>query len=281
MNEPSHHPAREPRNVSRLSRTFSRSLSAVDLAEPLLSLDENQPVTLARELLKKRRVSVLGVRRAGLIAGWVAASDLEKQAVGECARGFRSEMILAEGAGLDAVIGALSNEEQVFVEWLGEVTGVITRNDLQKPPVRMWLFGAITVLDANLTWAIEDLFPGDSWQSRISAGRFEKAVALRSERERRGGDCRLVDCLQIKDKADVLLRDKTSMEAMGLASRREAERLASDVEKLRNHLAHAQELEPAHLATTAQLAASIQSIVHGEGVGRIVAAHRAPLSTSS
>jgi hypothetical protein len=32
---------REPQSVARLSRTFSQSLSAVDLAEPLLSLDEN------------------------------------------------------------------------------------------------------------------------------------------------------------------------------------------------------------------------------------------------
>ena len=44
-------PLREPQSVARLSRTFSQSLSAVDLAEPLVSLDENQPVGAAKQLM--------------------------------------------------------------------------------------------------------------------------------------------------------------------------------------------------------------------------------------
>src|SRR4051794_38087722 len=73
MNATPHHSIREPQNVARLSRTFSQSLSSVDLAEPLRSLDETQPAEAARELLKTRDLAVLGTRRGGGIAGWVAA----------------------------------------------------------------------------------------------------------------------------------------------------------------------------------------------------------------
>lgn len=205
----------------------------------------------------------------------MAAGELASGTVGEHAHPFRDGEVLEEDASLDAVLAALTKADHAFIAWLGEVAGVVTRRDLQKPPLRMWLFGAITVLDMNLTRAIEELYPADSWQPRISAGRFEKAAALRTERERRGSGCRLIDCLQLKDKADILLREEASLAALGLASRREAERMASDVEKLRNHLAHAQELEPEHLATTARLAASIHSIVHADGVRRIIAAQRA------
>jgi hypothetical protein len=138
---------------------------------------------------------------------------------------------------------------------------VITRRDLQKPPLRMWLFGAITVLDTNLTWAIETLYPDNAWQDRITPGRWEKATALHAERQRRGADCRMVDCLQIKDKADILAREPACLALLGLASRREAERFTRDVEKLRNHLAHAQELESGDLATAARLASFIDSIL--------------------
>src|SRR5205814_1560820 len=82
-------------------------------------------------------------------------------------------------------------------------------------------------------------------------GRLEKTVALRAERQRRGSECLLLDCLQIKDKADILLSDSASLAALGLHSRREADRLTRDIEKLRNHLAHAQELETEHLSTAA------------------------------
>jgi hypothetical protein len=265
---------REPQSVARLSRTFSRSLSAVDLAEPLASLDENQSGALGAELMRTRNVSVLGVRRAGLVAGWVGANDLTGSTLGESARDFRREEVLDESASLDVVLGALGAAEQVFIEWRGEVAAVITRRDLQKPPLRMWLFGAITVLDANLTWAVGELFPGDSWQNQITPGRFEKAVALRAERQRRGSECALLDCLQVKDKADILVSDAASLAALGVHSRREADRLTRDIEKLRNHLAHAQELEAEHLATAARLASFIHSILRAEGVRRIVASRR-------
>jgi hypothetical protein len=182
--------------------------------------------------------------------------------------------VLANDAGFDAVLAALSTAEQVFLEWLGEVMAVITRRDLQKPPLRMWLFGAITVFDTNLTWAIEALFPGNAWQTYMTPGRLGKAVALRAERQRRGSDCALLDCLQIKDKADILVSDPSHLAALGFASRREADRLTRDVEKLRNHLAHAQDLEPEHLATATRLALLIHSILRAEGVQRIMATHR-------
>jgi hypothetical protein len=272
---------REPQSVARLSRTFSRSLSAVDLAEPLASLDDGQPVALAVEVMQVRKVSVLGVRRAGLVAGWVGAGDLAGGTLGECTREFRREELLDESASLDVVLGALVAAEQVFIEWRGEVAAVITRRDLQKPPLRMWLFGAITVFDANLTWAVGELFPGDLWQNQITPGRFEKAVALRAERQRRGSDCALLDCLQVKDKADILVNDSASIAALGLHSRREADRLTRDIEMLRNHLAHAQELEAEHLVTSARLASFIHTILRAEGVQRIVALRREMAATDA
>ena len=201
MSDPTLTSIREPQSVARLSYTFSRSLTAADLAEPLASLDENQPVGHAAELMLARNLTVLGVRRAGLVTGWVGPGDLTGRTLGEFARDFRPEEVLEESASLDAVLGAFVTADQVFVDWRGEVAGVVTRRDLQKPPLRMWLFGAITVLDANLTWAVTRLHPDDSWRSQLTPGRLEKAVALCAERQRRGSACALIDCLQVKDKA--------------------------------------------------------------------------------
>lgn len=267
--------------MERLSQTFSQSLSAADLVEPLVSLDENQPADLGLEVMRAREVGVLGVRRGGLVAGWVSAKDLTGGTLGAQAQDFPTGCMLDEDAGLDVVLVALGSHEWVFIRWLGEVGGVISREDLQKPPLRMWLFGAITLFDLNLTWAIEQLHPGDAWSDRISAGRLEKARALQAERARCGTPCRLVDCLQIKDKADVLARDAGNLAILGISSRREADRLSQRLESLRNHLAHAQKLEPDHLATAARLAAYIGSIVRGAGVRRVVAKQRAGAGDSA
>jgi hypothetical protein len=200
--------------------------------------------------------------------------------LGDHAHEFRRDDVLDESASLARVLEVFSAADNAFIEWRGEVAGVITRRDLQSPPLRMWLFGAITVLDANLTWAVEESYPADSWRAHMTRGRLEKAVALCQERERRGSERRLLDCLQLKDKADLLVNDPACLALLGLASRREADRLTRDVEKLRNHLAHAQELEPAHLATATRLASQIQTVLRAGVAQRIVATRRAAGSNS-
>jgi len=265
---------RDPQSAARLSRTFSRGLSAADLAEPLVSLDENQPTELGASLMQRRKLTVLGVRSDGVVSGWVGEGDLANGTLGECARPFAQEEVLSESTSLDVVLCAFATAQQIFVEWRGEVAAVITRRDLQKPPVRMWLFGAITVLETNLTWAIETLYPNDSWQDRISEGRLEKARELFAERARCGSECRLVDCLQIKDKADILVSGNSYLKQLGLNSRREADRLMRGIVDLRNHLAHTQDLEQRHLATAHQLASSIHTITGAELAQQIVRLHR-------
>ncbi|HSI64763.1 MAG TPA: hypothetical protein VLE43_16665 [Candidatus Saccharimonadia bacterium] len=270
MSEPSSAAFRHAGSMARLSQTFSESLTAADLVEPLVSLDENQPASLGLEVMRTRQVTVLGVRRAGLVAGWVTAEDLKDGAIGDHAHEFPPESTLDESMGLDTVLVELGKSERLFVRWLGEVAGVITRHDLQKAPLRMWLFGAITLFDLNMTWAIEEMHPGDTWTDRISVGRLAKAQALKAERARCGNECRLVDCLQIKDKADVLARDVLNLAGLGFASRREVDRFTRQIESLRNHLAHAQELEAEHLVTASRLATYIEDIVNARGVRQVV-----------
>jgi hypothetical protein len=265
---------REPQSAARLCRTFAKGLSAGDLAEPLLSLDESQPSNSGVKLMRAREVSVIGVRRAGRVAGWVGLDDLEAGTLGERLREFCRENVLDETVSLGAVLDAFAKSDPLFIEWRGEVVGVITQRDLQKPPLRMWLFGAITVLDTNMTWAIEELYPDDAWRGLISPGRCEKAAALHAQRQQLGSDCRLVDCLQIKDKADILVSDRKTFDVLGVGSRREADRLAREIESLRNQLAHTQELEQKHLCTAARLASAIDSILRAEVAQRIVEVRR-------
>lgn len=273
---------REPGSAARLSQTFSRSLSAVEIAEPLISLDGEQPVALAMEALHPAKDKVLGVRRNGLVVGWAAIQDLTEGTLGEVARAFERKHVLDGSAGMDVVLRTFAKTEIVFIEWLGEIAGVITRRDLQKPPVRMWLFGAITVLDANMTWAISELYPNDTWRELVSSRRVEKATTLREERRRVGAECRLVDCLQIADKAEILTHDRAHIAALGLPSRNQAQRLMHEIESLRNYLAHAQEFEAHHFVTATKLAGAIESILRAEGVQRVLAsAAKAKAAASS
>jgi len=130
----------------------------------------------------------------------------------------------------------------VLVRVLGEVNGIVTPNDLQDPPVRMWLFGMITVIELRFQKLIEEHFEAEEWVKYISPGRLEKARRMLEERQRRNQESSLVDCLQFSDKAQIIARDETLRKKVGYDSRNRADEGIKRLEKLRNNLAHSQSI---------------------------------------
>ena len=85
-------------------------------------------------------------------------------------------------------------------------------------------------------------YPEESWHELISSGRLEGARKLQAERARRGQQADLFDCLQLKDKADLLACHPKALEETGLQSKGALERMIKQLESLRNNLAHAQDI---------------------------------------
>ncbi len=119
---------------------------------------------------------------------------------------------------------------------------MVTRIDMEKPIVRMWLFGMITMLEINIANRIREHWPGDEWQQHCSNNRLRKAEALSAERSRLNQHSDLIDCLQLADKAQILLSDQELMEEYGFRSKTAADRTIKEMSSLRNNLAHGQSI---------------------------------------
>jgi hypothetical protein len=61
MNGSSLSSIREPQSARRLHRTFAKSFSVMDVAEPLLSLDANQPAGAAADLMQSQKTESDGL----------------------------------------------------------------------------------------------------------------------------------------------------------------------------------------------------------------------------
>ncbi|MHC4206613.1 MAG: HD domain-containing protein, partial [Planctomycetota bacterium] len=68
-------------------------------------------------------------------------------------------------------INCLDRSKYCFVSVLGNVGGVITRSDIQKPPVRMWLFGMITILEMFISRLLKAKYQDSSWQTEVKSVR--------------------------------------------------------------------------------------------------------------
>jgi hypothetical protein len=211
---------------------MTEGICALDVAEALYSVDAEA----LEQNAELPDAEVIGVRHKGRVTGYLAL-PLEAEAG---VIPVSPEQIVPETAGISDVIRILDGFPCCFVEVFGEIAGLVTREDMEKPPVRMWLFGIFTIIEPYCSRKLEALFPDHAWTRHVTSARLEKTEALQAERERRGIRTPLVDCLQLSDKMQILLHAPEMREDFGMSSRREGKRMAKALESLRNDLAHNQ-----------------------------------------
>jgi hypothetical protein len=229
----------------RLRRLFLNGFSAMDLAEPLVSYDMAADARTVKADMDEKDFDLVGVRQNGLVNGYVRRQDLDTGCCGDYIRHFTpNDDLVPDTANLTEVVKSLAINKQCFVTILDRVGAIITLSDLEKPPMRMFMFGIITLAEMLMTEIIRSRYRDGSWQGLLSEQRLEKARKLQEERLRRGQKVALVDCLQYGDKGWILSYDEDFREAFGQKSRKDARRSVKEMETLRNNLAHTQEIIP-------------------------------------
>jgi hypothetical protein len=131
---------------SRLRRLFLEGFSAMDIAEPLVSFDESARVEDVKEFMIEKDFDLVGIRQNGLVEGYVRRDEL---ASGPCSEYFRpftpDDDLVPDSANLTEVVKSLAINKKCFVTILDRVGAIITLTDLEKPPMRMFMFGIITL----------------------------------------------------------------------------------------------------------------------------------------
>jgi hypothetical protein len=225
-----------------LRRIFERSITVRDIAEAFASFDATQAAHEVRQFMEAREFDVVGVRREGLPAGYIRRTDLSTGTLSDHITSFDNQVLLPENASLLRAFEALRTTPRFLVTVMDQVWGIVTRGDLQKTPVRMWLFGLISLLEMQLLRLIRLYYPDDQWKSQISEGRMAQAVSILEDRRRRNEAIDLADCLQLADKRTIVAKTDSLKSLLGFPSRAKADETLGALEQLRNDLAHAQDV---------------------------------------
>jgi hypothetical protein len=241
---------------------FLNGFSARDIAEPLRSFDETAVPSTLRAAMESQQLEIVGIRKSGVMAGWLARSDVNNGAQLSSCRPFDEASVIADSDSLNTVVRKLSPESCLFLRTFGEVSGVIRISDFQKAPMRMWLFGLVTITELRVTRMIDEVCPRGSWQQYLSQGRLQIAASLQEERRRRHQQPSLLECLQLSDKGKIVARDDNLRRLTRFSSRRAVEAFVKGLQDLRNNLAHAHDIT-GDWAAIRDLAANIHRIVLG------------------
>ena len=230
---------------SRLRRLFLEGFTAMDIAEPLVSFDESARAEEVKVVMEKKDFDLVGVRKDGLVEGYVRREELVSGRCGQHSHPFTpDDDLVPDTANLTDVVKSLAINKQCFVNILDRVGAIVTLSDLEKPPMRMFMFGIITLGEMVITEIIRHRYSDGSWQEFLSEQRLAKAKLLQEERQRRGQNVDLVDCLQYGDKGWIISYDEEFRQAIGVESRKEMRRAVKEMETIRNNLAHTQEIIP-------------------------------------
>jgi hypothetical protein len=210
---------------------------------PVNTCHASEDAQTAQSFMKERDFDVLPLEdEEGTITGYVERSSLGSGRCADYERSFFPSEVVADSTPLETLFKILWDSPQVFVLENNVIAGIITRADLQKAPVRILLFGLVTLLEIQILQLIRVYYPNDSWEEALSPGRLDKAKDLYTERLARNEEIDLADCLQLCDKRTLVLKDKRIRESLSFGSNGEAERFLEDVEKLRDRLAHGQDI---------------------------------------
>ncbi|MHC4561563.1 MAG: CBS domain-containing protein [Planctomycetota bacterium] len=244
-----------------IRRFFKSGFTAGDVAEALVSFDADRNAGDLRGFMEMRDFDAIGVRQDGHVAGFVLLDDLGDGACSQAMRPFDQAIVMDEETPLHLVIPALEELPRVFITALGVVGGIITRSDIEKPTARMWLFGLVTLIEMAFSELISTHFPDESWREIISPSRLEKALALQKERQRRRRETDLLSCLQFADKGEILFQDIDVRGQFQFESRTAAKHMLSQIERMRNALAHSNPVVPDNWEIITRFSARVDGLL--------------------
>lgn len=228
-----------------LRSLFDSSITIEYIAEPLKSVPSEMEVVDVLQWMDRHDFDVIGVLEGDAIGGYLARADLLGQISGTSKtyqRIFQPSELVASSTPLIRLLPILKQTSRLFVLECNQVSGIVTCGDLQKAPVRMLLFGLVTLLEMNLLRLVRRYYPDNSWHVHLKPERVETARKLWQDSQIRNEATDLLDYLQFCDKRDLILRESELVEKLQLESKRAGKRLLTSAEQLRNRLAHGQNL---------------------------------------
>lgn len=225
-----------------LRSLFEKNITVNSISEVLATCNVGDQALQIRDQMDSKDYDVIGVEENGMVIGYVLRDDLKEGSCRDFFRSFSPSDLVSDSTPLLQTLFIFKNTERLFIIEGNRITKVVTLADLQKPPIRMLLFGVISLIEMHLYRIIRDYFKEDGWKKHLSEKRIQLAEDLFLQRKARNEGIELSDCLQLCDKRDIVLSEQPLRETLGIESKSKGKDFFKKLENLRNNLAHSQDL---------------------------------------
>jgi len=229
-------------DATDLRKIFEHSITVKDISSKFSYYPGSENSKKLKIIMEKPDFDVMGVQN-GERSGYVFREDLKAGSISGVMKQFQPSELISETTPLIDLFPILKDRDRVFVLSKNKINRIVNRSDLQKAPVRMLIFGFVSILEMHLLQIIKQIYPDGSWKNFLKRNRINEAKKTYDLRHAKNEALDLIDCIQLADKRDLLINNVDILKKIGFNSKTSAEKFLKKVEGLRNKLAHAQEID--------------------------------------
>ena len=210
---------RKGTKFSSLKNLFIDNVTAKSIYDPLLCCPAASDAEHAKSALKLREFDVAGVKenKDGDVTGYVVAEELSGGDVYSHVKEIDSNLLISDSTPIADIFTVLNDRDFAFVIYGNKVTGIVTKADINKPPVRIYLFGIISLFEMHMNFWINHFYLDNSWTEKLPEKRLEKAASIYKLRKGNNQDLSLLECLQLCDKRNLLARSNYFQDCFNLS----------------------------------------------------------------
>lgn len=231
---------RKGTTFKELQNIFIDNITTKFIYEPIYCCRTNDNAREVKSALEYRDFDVIGVvDKNENVIGYALREELEGNIINDFTHKFDLKNIVADSTPILGLLNILSINSFSFVLESNKIVGIVTRADVNKPIIRIYIFGIISLFEIHLNFWINDYYINDSWQEKIRENRLLEIMKIFETRKGNNDELTLLECAQLCDKRDILT-DSDNFRIQFNFSKNGFERLLKDVEKIRNELAHSQ-----------------------------------------
>ena len=230
---------RKGTTFSELQDIFIDNITTKFICEPLLCCGFNDSAFEAKNLMEQRDFDILGVTKDNKAIGYIRRQNLKHGSVKDYTITFNLNELISDSTPIAELLDLLSDQGYIFILNKNQVTGIVAKADINKPIVRLYLFGIISLFELHLNFWIIKFHDDLGWQNLIGDKRLEVSKQIYKERRGQNLDLTLLECLQLCDKREILKQTDQFREIFNF-SKTKFQDFLEDVEKVRNEIAHSQ-----------------------------------------
>jgi hypothetical protein len=225
--------------LQRVLHMAEVALTAHDLAETsLCGVAPEEPCDVALKWMNENRFDVAPVEEMERARFVDRNCLLQVRTVGDVARPITAGMVATRGLGLSAALGVLRRRNFFFVLEGDQVTGIVTRADLDRPSVAMTMLAFILVAERGLDRIIDTELPHDQWEKCLTPKQCESIQEVHAQRRAKNVDTTKLSCASFVHRKRIVKKSPTIRTSLGM-SRDAFDALVEKINYARNGLAHA------------------------------------------